>query len=186
MQGLADETRLSMVWDGVGSHDRVRGGSDPFRGWVSPSYGQLKPAENIRFEVPGTSECTAFLLTPKATTDTTINLLDGTQGALGVGIHETHGDTRLLLNIDAGSDEIAFDDVRFRGCLLVVRLAHDGALEIRALGLRHMIVPTLGLELKAATPVDFELHLRDGHENWPQGPCEGLEITLLETDGTTL
>jgi hypothetical protein len=186
MQGQADEARLSMVWDGVGSHDRERGGSEPFRGWVSPSYGQLESAKNIRFEVPGTSECTVFLLTPKATTDSTIDLLEGTQGALGVCIHESHGDTRLVLNIDAGSEEVAFDDVRFRGCLLVVRLAHDGGLEIRALGLRHMIAPNLGIELKSDTPVDFELHLRDGHENWPHGPCEGLEITVLESDGTPL
>ena len=111
--------------------------------------------------------------------------MDASKGALGVLIHHSRSETRLLLNIDAGSDEVSFDHVRFRGQLLVVRRYRDGALEIRALGLRYMISSTLGIELKSDRAVDFEVHVRDGRESWPRGPCEGLRIAFLESDGAS-
>ncbi len=100
-----------------------------------------------------------------------------TQGAaLGLRVTGPGEDTHILLNGAAEPDELCWGNLRFQGRLLYLRRQRDGRLRVRALGLRRLAAPELGLELKARAAVDFELLLADGLQSWPRGPCAALEV----------
>ena len=156
-RGAAAGARLVMLAGGVGAGDLASGCFAPLRGWVSPSYGRLEPAANLRFAVPPEAESAAFLLALAPAAGLGLELAFTQGAALGLRVTGPGEETHILLNGAAEPDELCWGDLRFQGRLLYLHSQRDGRLRVRALGLRHLAAPELGLELKAHVAVDFEL-----------------------------
>lgn len=168
--------RLTMHDAGLGLGNLVSGSFEPVRGWVSPSYGRLEPAVNLRYAVPPETENAAFLLAPTAKAGLDLKIAFDHGEALGLRVTEQGAETHILINRAEEPDEISWGDFRFRGRLLVLRRQDDGGILIRALGLRGLDAPKLGLALNAAKDADFELIRADGPPSWPRGRCAALEV----------
>ncbi len=180
-RGAAAGARLVMLAGGIGAGgigagDLASGCFAPLRGWVSPSYGRLDPAANLRFAVPPEVENAAFLLALAPAAGLRLELAFTQGAALGLRVTGPGEETHILLNGAAEPDELCWGNIRFQGRLLYLRRQRDGRLRVRALGLRRLAAPELGLELKARAAVDFELLLADGLQSWPRGPCAALEV----------
>jgi hypothetical protein len=181
-RGLANDARLIICANGVGGSDIVRGGLEPVRGWVSPSYGRLQPADNLRFAIPDDTNSSAFILTPTPTPTPHAALDFANCGASGVEMHITgpEDEISILLNSAEDCNENHGEDLNFQGRLLVIRKFFDGRLKIQALGLRRLTSSKFGIDLRADAPVDFEVLVAEGQINWPLGHCSGLDIVSLE------
>ncbi len=167
--------RLVLQSCGTEPPDLASGSFEPFRGWVSPSYGRLEPAPNLRFALsPGSREAT-FLLTLEPEAEQRLEQVIAEDDSLGFRITAVREETLLLLNVAGESKMVRWRDVTFHGRLLCLSRSREG-LRVRALGLERLTAPSWGLELTAHVPVDFELLLTEGRTLWPRGPCPQVNV----------
>jgi hypothetical protein len=182
LRGTAPATVLQMLADGVGEADVVSGGFQPFRGWVSPSYGRLEPAANLRFALPQGNHGTATFLSLGFRRDARLEQLLDADDGLVFRVTVADEEILVLLNIGAQGGPVRWQGVDFEGRLACL-WQHAGGLTVRALGLLSLRAPALMPALSAQTPADFDLRLaRDGLQ-WPRGTCTALAVEGLGDGG---
>ncbi len=162
--------RLVLQACGTEAPDVVSGGYEPFRGWVSPSYGRLEPAPNLRFPLSPDSRESAFLLTLEPKAEKRLEQVLAEEEGLGFRITAPGEETLLLLGVAGEPKSLRWEDVGFQGRLLYLSRSPEG-LRVRALGLERLTAPSWGIELTAQQPADFELLVTEGQILWPRGPC---------------
>lgn len=158
--------------------DVACGSSDPFRGWVSPSYGRLEAAANLRYPLKPGCSVAAFLLTLEPDSDLTFEQILNDDNGLGFHIASSEQEAILLLRHGEGSAEVLANGLTFDGRLLFLSDAPQG-LQVRALGLRRLTAPRWSLQVSAEEPADFEVVIKDGVVDWPRGACPGLKLDYL-------
>jgi hypothetical protein len=181
-QDAAVARPLHMLTCGSGEATVVTGGWDPFRGWVSPSYGRLQPAANLRFVVPSDHSGAAFFLTLDAADGQRLEQVVDDDNGLGFRTTSPREEMLLLLGAGGQAPVVRWSDVSFCGRALCLWRDEEGV-TVRALGLTRLTAPGWKLKLEARQPVDFELVLADGEVRWPRGRCPGLEVDVCR-DGT--
>jgi Heparinase II/III-like protein/Heparinase II/III N-terminus len=174
--------RLNLQACGTETGDIVTGGYEPLRGWVSPSYGRLEPAPNLRFPLRPDSRDSAFLLAVEPRVDQRLEQVVAESDSLGFRITAPGEDSLLLISVAGGPGLVQWGDVSFQGRLLCLKRGKQG-LRVRALGLERLTAPSWGLELAAHEPADFELLLKEGSVLWPRGPSP-LVIVGSHHEGT--
>jgi hypothetical protein len=179
--GAAPATELQMLAEGVGEADVVSGGFQPFRGWVSPSYGRLEAAANLRFALPQGSHGAATFLSLDSRRDARLEQLLEADDGLVFRVTVADEELLILLNTRERGGAVRWQDVDFEG-RVVCLWRHAGGLTVRALGLLRLRAPSLAPALSAETAADFELRLgRDGLR-WPRGTCAALTVEGLSDE----
>ncbi|MGF1630392.1 MAG: heparinase II/III family protein [Kiloniellaceae bacterium] len=175
--GAAAATPLHMLSCGAGEATVASGSTDPFRGWVSPSYGRLEPAPNLRFPLPLESAGAAFFLSTESTAGQRLEQVVDDGDKLAFRMSSSGEEMLLLLGVAGRPTEVQWADVSFHGRLLFACRGPEG-LRIRALGLTRLTAPSWQLELTAREPADFELLLAGDATLWPRGnlPHPKVEI----------
>jgi hypothetical protein len=124
----------------------LKGETDPPGGWVSPAYGELQAAPQLRFACGMVSRLTAFVLQP-GSGDCAVETatFDG-----GYGLHVDHGGytDRFLLSHDASAPPWRAWDMTFSGALAWVRQARAGHGEFAWIEGRQL--EAAGMQLRAA------------------------------------
>lgn len=175
--GQAAEANARLVLRACGTEppDLASGNYEPFRGWVSPSYGRLEPAPNLRYALSPDCRDAAFLLCmePNAVERLEQVVVEGD----GLGFHITGPgeETLMLLGLAEEPKTVRWGDVTFHGRLLCLSRSKEGS-RVRALGLERLTAPSWGFELTAQAPADFELLLSGGRVLWPRGPCPQVNL----------
>jgi hypothetical protein len=179
---VAEAARLAVPFHllhcGTNEPSIVIGEGKPFRGWVSPSYGRLEPAANLRFPLAGGGPGAAFFLTlNKVAGQRLVQVIDD-DNSLGFRLIEQQtaprGETLLLLSTAEWPAALRWGDVVFHGRLLYLRREGQD-IYLRALALTQLLAPSWNIDLKAHEPSDFELLIVGGEAHWPRGHCRGLE-----------
>jgi hypothetical protein len=177
VDGAALASPIHLLSCGTGEATVVTGGWDPFRGWVSPSYGRLEPAANLCFVVPSDRSGAAFFLTVDGKGGHRLEqVVDGGAG-LGFRVTAPRGEILVLKPSGLQTSDVRCAGVSFRGRLLCLLQDAEG-LTIRALGMTRLTAPRWKLEMNADRPADFELVLTDGEIRWPRGRCAGFEVEV--------
>lgn len=176
VQGQGGGTKLAIRPYGTAGPDLVRGGFEPFRGWVSPSYGRLEPAANLRYPLASGARGAAFFLSLEAGEAETLEEMAADDQHLGYRIGEAQGEGLILLDLCDTPKERSWADVTFQGRLLWLSRAGE-AVTVRALDLQRLLAPAWGLDLTARSPAAFELSIDQGTVRWPRGRGPDVEIT---------
>lgn len=174
-EARAADAHLRLQAVGTEAPDVVSGAFEPLRGWVSPSYGRLEAAPNLRFPLGPDSREAAFLLDVLPAEERSLEQLLAEEEALGFRITAPGEEMLLLLDSAESPSGLRVDDISFRGRLLCLHRGAQG-LRVRALGLTHLSAPTWGLALSAAAPADFEVVMVDGSTQWPRGDCPAVDL----------
>jgi hypothetical protein len=180
--GTAAATRLHILFCGTAEPTVICGSFEPFRGWISPAYGRLAPASNLRFSLAATSPAAAFFLSLRSTAGYRLRQVAIANEGLVFSLGATQEEMLLVVASGEQPKPIRWDDNEFHG--RVACLWRDGAaLRIRVLGLVRLSVPSWTLELSSHRATDCELVLIDGAVQWPRAamPESTLEI---RRDGT--
>jgi len=177
----AGEVRLRLATCGLAEASVAVGQAEPFRGWVSPSYGRLEPAANLRFALPPGARSAATLLTLEGGDERLEPVLDD-EAAIGFRITSAEAESLVLCAAGEPSRPLGWADVGFFGALLWLSRT-KGELRLRALGLKRLTAPSWGLAIEAKEPASFELVLADGEARWPRGAPAGVELDLRHDGG---
>ncbi len=138
--------------DGAGTPSVAAGQDVPPRGWVSESYGAVRPAPHLRFALQRTDAPAAFLLAPGTRADSVpprIEVTAGDDGALGFCVVTGDDTDYVLLNPGGGDSPAAGWGIDFRGRLLWLRTRNGRPVEVRWIEGRGLSWPEHGLEIKA-------------------------------------
>ena len=154
----------------------VTGSFSPFRGWVSPSYGRLEPAPNLRYAIPNARNGAAFLLMAGSLGEKVIEGDFAAGDRLGFRIVGAGEESIILIGRAPRLTEDQWNDITFHGRVLYLRRGSDGAVTLRALGLERLHAPSWRLGITADRPADFELIMTADAVRWPRGEPEGLSL----------
>jgi hypothetical protein len=114
----------------------VRGSTAPLGGWVSPRYGELEPAPQLRIQLAGGEGACAFVLQPGSGTAEHARIsalaFDGTR--LGIQIECGGWVDTLVLRTQAGAGPIEAWDLACDDDLAWARAAGQGIVEVRRAG----------------------------------------------------
>ncbi|WP_299614813.1 heparinase II/III family protein [Pelagibius sp.] len=177
-QGQEGATKLTIRPCGTEGPDLVSGGFEPFRGWVSPSYGRLEPAANLRYPLAPGARGAAFFLSLETGEAGALEEIAAADEHLGYRIEGTGDEGLLLLDLCDTPKEQRWADITFQGRLLWLCRVGE-AVTVRALGLQRLLAPAWGLDLTAQTPAAFELVIDQGTVRWPRGPCPDVEFASM-------
>ena len=127
------EATLALVGSaGLSTPTRLEGSVSPPGGWVSPRYGELIPAPQVRFGAVGKQRLTAFALHDGSRTEN-LRVDARSIGEDGIRLDVRNGsrsDT-LVLNLRGSAQSIRTDGLEFRGDLLWARREDGRATELR-------------------------------------------------------
>jgi|GEM_PF-5304792 len=182
----AGAATLHLLSSGTGPASLAVGEAEPFRGWVSPSYGRLEPAANLRFALPrdGGGAATLLSLAPLEGLRLERSAGEGSDesGGLGFRLSGPQSEALLLLCDDDREAPFQWAGVGFRGRLLWLQRDAAGV-RLRALGLSELEAPAWGLAIATQAPADFELVVAGGEARWPRGTPEGVRLDLHHDGG---
>jgi hypothetical protein len=128
----------------------LEGSINPIGGWVSPRYGEVLPAPQLRYPTARESEVSAFALIPFPTSASPSTIQVNSPDTGGLVFHLTTATCEDLLIIAGGSaagEMPAFEGLVFEGLLLWVRSEKGGGTQIRWLAADRLEWPALGLNL---------------------------------------
>ena len=152
---------LSLAWSNGLAHPCVMHGSaHPLGGWVSPSYGELLPAPQIRFGVEraeGLASSTAFLLLPTAGSGPRARIETSRPDieSLAFRIVTDGMVDYVLLRTDRAPHPIEAWGIQFDGALLWLRTScARGPMELRWLAGRSIRAGSLGLDVRSSDVVE--------------------------------
>lgn len=173
-----DETWL-LPAEGSPPPDILCGGFEPLRGWVSPSYGCLEPAPNLRLSLDSESREACSLLSLVPLEGWRLDQVLAEEEALGFRLRGPEEEMLLLIGSGDAAAPLSLAGITFRGRLLC--LSHGPAgVRVRALGLERLSATDWDLELTAEEPNDFEAVLRDGSIHWPRGQCPAVKFGAVQ------
>lgn len=175
------ETGLLIQPCGTGKPDLAEGSVDPFRGWISPSYGELEAAANLRFPIGHGCQTVAFLFEVGAEQAVKLRLLRDNDGWLVFELNRGGEVELILLNTAGSSRAKTFQGTTFGGRLLSLRRCRS-RLRVRALGLEDLRAPGWGASVTAQTPTSFELLVTEGQISWPRGKPAGLQVEAVRDE----
>ena len=155
--------------------DVLSGSFEPLRGWVSPSYGRLDPAPNLRFPLGADNAEACFLLSQRPLKGWRLEPTLAEDEALGFRISGPDEEMLVLICSGEGSARIALNGVVFQGRLLCLSREPEGV-RVRTLGLEHLSAPDWGLDLKAEEPCEFEAVFSEASVQWPRGQCPAVNL----------
>lgn len=141
-RGSADGACVTLV----GSTDRdvpnvFEGSVDPLAGWVSPRYGELKPAPQVRFSGGSDDGLSCFFLrigVPDVE-QPEIRVVPVTQDVFAVHVDgNKRRDVLLYGGATSTQAEIRYDGLSFKGRCMWLRREDDGSVDLRTVGASHV------------------------------------------------
>jgi len=132
------ETHLSLITSLPSLPSLLEGSTDPLGGWVSPSYGLVLPAPQLRYALEAQHCPSAFVLTTQSGVSTeSVSVESQADGSLILRLLTGAGEDLLVLggNIDKPS---VFEGLIFEGQLLWVRIKGGRPVMLRWLNGRRV------------------------------------------------
>lgn len=114
----------------------LEGSTNPLGGWVSPCYGNVKQAPQVRFPVGCDKSVSAFLIRGDGSRrhEPTVDVVSVTDDVIGVRITSRESQDLVLYDrTESGGTEIHYDGVIFEGHLLWLRRSGMEAIEYRVI-----------------------------------------------------
>jgi hypothetical protein len=111
----------------------LNGSLDPIGGWVSPRYGEIRAAPQLRYRLDGTTSTTAFLLQPGRGRSKAFRIQadDRRDGVVAIAVNAGETNDYLLLNENGAREASEGFGILFRGKLLWLRTQHQEPVELR-------------------------------------------------------
>ncbi|EDZ67792.1 Heparinase II/III-like protein [Nitrosococcus oceani AFC27] len=177
---VTNEESLGITFsEGLTPPQVLEGSLAPLGGWVSPHYGHLEAAPQIRTKCEGNRELTAFLLAAgrKPTETVSLQRMQGHQGGLAFRITCGERMDYLFLGPQEASPGIEAWGIRFEGVWLWLRTIAGVPTILRWLEGQSLQGEAMGLSLRAParTPVLELRHSGAVLEN-PHGTLDGLSL----------
>jgi hypothetical protein len=136
--------------DGIASLAVVRGRNNPPGGWVSRRYGAVEPASQLIYQLDAGSNKVAFCfgLTERDEVPPRLQVRD--VGAECIMVEIQHSDGRDVVVIGSCIGRLATQSCDVDVCseVLWFRFEEEHCVEIRALGLRHLLSDELGMKIR--------------------------------------
>ena len=148
----ADASALTLLAStGLDEPTKLEGSLEPLGGWVSPHYGELIPAPQLRFGIQPGGGSSAFLLGIGGISVESLEVAEPEEGVTIIRVQSAEYEDILLWNGAAGADRpIEYDDMYFEGLLLWIRVIGGRPTILRCLdgGLFSWDKYQLDLEIK--------------------------------------
>ena len=130
----------------------LEGSLAPLGGWISPRYGEMVPAPQVRFRVAGNTRLTAFLLRcSPGVQHAEIEAKELADQGVQLNIRSHDLEDTLLLNLGPAECDVRTDDVVFRGDLAWLRSFRGQGTHLRWLRGSALDVPSMGISVKTET-----------------------------------
>lgn len=137
----------------------IEGSIDPLGGWVSPSYGSLLSAPQIRYKLKHCNP-SAFVITTqsRAIPESVSVSIENDRGFIVLHLKNTNGKDLLIINRNVGSTCI-YNDLTFDGQLLWVRFKEKHPILLRWIDGLHISWKKYGISLNLEEITDNTLAL---------------------------